>query len=214
MLSKFKEALSSFFKPVAGMLLRFGVTPNHITITGFIASILSAMFIVGGRLDLLVLLGEGNRLITASILILASGLCDLLDGLVARLGGLVTAFGGFFDSVLDRYAEVIFLISLICMGYCSLLWGVIALSGSLLVSYARARGEAAGVSKMGIGIAERPERLLILGGATFLQGALFNNAITLPLIDFAVILIAVISHLTVLQRGYYAWRHLTEKHRS
>ncbi|MEM2573963.1 MAG: CDP-alcohol phosphatidyltransferase family protein, partial [Candidatus Jordarchaeales archaeon] len=138
MLGRLKELLTAFFNPVAFFLIRLGITPNIVTVLGLLLSVFSALFIVGGRLDPLFHVDEANRLVIASILLLSSGFCDLLDGLVARMGSMVTAFGGFFDSILDRYSEVVFLVTLIYMNYCSALWGLLALSGSLLVSYERA----------------------------------------------------------------------------
>jgi len=214
MLGRLKELLTSFFNPVAFSLIRLGVTPNTITVLGFILSVISAFFIVGGRLDMLFYIDEASRLIIASILLLSSGLCDLLDGLVARMGSMMTTFGGFLDSVLDRYSEVVFLAALIYMNYCSVLWGLLALSGSLLVSYARARGEVAGLSGVGVGLAERPERLLILGVAVFLQGLLrFNAFASYYVIEIAIIIVALLSHFTVLQRVYYVWLHLKKAKR-
>lgn len=209
MLGRLKELLTAFFNPIAFFLVRLGVTPNVVTVLGLLLSVFSALFIVGGRLDPLFRVDEANRLIIASILLLSSGLCDLLDGLVARMGSMVTVFGGFFDSILDRYSETVFLVTLIYMNYCSVLWGLLALSGSLLVSYARARGEVAGLSGVGVGLAERPERLLLLSGAVLLQGFLLHNSFaSYYVIEVAVIVVALLSHFTVLQRGYYAWTHL------
>lgn len=210
MLGKIKKLVTSLFNPFALFLIRLGVTPNCITTLGFLLSVFSAAFILGGRLDVLFHINESVRLATAAILLLFSGFCDLLDGLVARLGSMVTPFGGFFDSVLDRYSEVFFIVALILAGYCSTLWGLLALSGSLLVSYARAKCEAAGLPGVGVGIAERPERLLILGGATFIQGLSYSGKLAFSpyIIEVAVIIVAVLSHITVLQRGYYAWSHL------
>ena len=86
---------------------------------------------------------------------LISGLFDALDGAIARIYGEATKFGGFFDSVLDRYADAVVLSGIIVGGLTNLIWGLAALFGSLLVSYARARAEAAGVKMESVGLAER-----------------------------------------------------------
>ncbi len=212
MLGRLKEIITASFNPIAIFLIRLGLTPNIITAIGFLFSILSALFIAGGRLDPLFQISEFKRLIIASFLLLSSGFCDLLDGLVARLGSMASPFGGFLDSVLDRYSEVAFLISLIFMNYCSVTWGTLALSGSLLVSYARARSEVSGVTEIGVGLAERPERLLLLGGATLLQGIINLAHPRFYIIEGAIIIVALLSHLTVLQRGYHAWINLSRKY--
>ena len=81
---------------------------------------------------------------------LTSGLFDALDGAIARTYGEVTKFGGFFDSLLDRYADAVVLCGIMLGGLTELYWGLAALIGSLLVSYSRARAEAAGI-KMAVG---------------------------------------------------------------
>ncbi|WXG40576.1 MAG: CDP-alcohol phosphatidyltransferase family protein [Candidatus Freyarchaeum deiterrae] len=215
MLGKFKEALSKLFLPVADGAVRIGLTPNRISILGFLFSIIGGVLIAGNLIYPVDLIGEGWRLILTSITIFGVGFCDLLDGLVARSKGMVTSFGGFLDSVLDRYTEVFFFAALIIAGYCNTIWGIIALVGALLVSYARARAEAAGLKNLGIGLAERPERLVILGVAILIQGVLFVTS-TLPtqqpIIYWAIIILAILTHFTVLQRFYYAFKRLPKKY--
>jgi archaetidylinositol phosphate synthase len=128
---------------------------------------------------------------------LASGFCDALDGALARLYGEATAFGGFLDSLLDRYADAVIFCGIILGELCDFFWGLAALTGSLLVSYARARAEAAGVKMETVGIAERAERLIILAVASLLSVA------WLKALSLGVIVLAVITNLTVLQRVIY-----------
>jgi archaetidylinositol phosphate synthase len=211
LLGKFKEALSKLFLPVAGGAVRIGLTPNRISVLGFIFSIIGSVFILGNLIYPVDLIGEGWRLILTSITIFGMGFCDLLDGLVARSSGMITSFGGFLDSVLDRYTEVFLFAALIIAGYCHPIWGIITLVGALLVSYARARAEAAGLKNLGIGIAERPERLVILAVAIFIQGVIFVTS-AFPaqqsIIYWAIIILAFLTHITVLQRFYYAFKRL------
>ena len=120
-------------------------------------------------------------------------------------------FGGFLDSVLDRYTEVFIFAAIIIAGYCHPVWGIVTLAGALLVSYARSRAESAGLKNLGIGLAERPERLAILGIVIFIQGVLVLTSVFPPqqqLIYWAIILLAFLTHFTVLQRFYYAFRRL------
>ena len=84
-------------------------------------------------------------------------------------------------------------------------WGLAALIGSIMVSYSRARAEAAGVTMESVGIAERAERMLILAAASF--AAFF----WLPLLNWGIVILAVLSNLTVLQRGLHAYRWLKKK---
>ncbi len=157
-----------------------------------------------------------GELLFAVLLLLLSGFVDALDGAVARVQGKVTPFGGVFDSICDRYSDAIVIFGVILGGWCSPFWGILALIGSLLVSYSRARAEAAGVSQLGVGIAERPERLIILMVMTIFQYLTSLGFIPAPLsffeitlwLEYGIILIAVLAHITVVQRTVSAYRAL------
>jgi len=211
LLGKFKEVLTKIFVPLVNIAVKLRLTPNRISILGFLFSIIGSILIVGNLVYPVNLLDEGWRLILASVMIFVMGFCDLLDGLVARSTGTITVFGGFLDSVLDRYTEVFIFAAIIIAGYCHPVWGIVTLAGALLVSYARSRAESAGLKNLGIGLAERPERLAILGIVIFIQGVLVLTSVFPPqqqLIYWAIILLAFLTHFTVLQRFYYAFRRL------
>jgi archaetidylinositol phosphate synthase len=133
-----------------------------------------------------------------------SGFCDALDGVIARLYQQASPFGGFLDSVLDRYADATVYMGIIFSGLCSPFWGVVALTSSLLVSYTRARAEALQIRMESVGLAERPERLIILSIASV--AAFFYR----PEVDVnvGIIVIAVLATFTVLQRSFYTYRKL------
>jgi archaetidylinositol phosphate synthase len=116
-----------------------------------------------------------------------------------------TSFGGFLDSLLDRYADAIVFSGIIIGGLCDVSWGLAALAGSLLVSYSRARAEAAGIKMESVGLAERAERMLILAAVT--AAALF----WLPSLRWGIILLAILSNFTVLQRGLHVYRWLKKE---
>ena len=125
----------------------------------------------------------------AVVFLLASGFCDTLDGIVARTFGQTTVFGGFFDSVLDRYADAAVYAAIIIAGLCN---GanlgrsrrLAALSGSILVSYTRARAEAVGIKMESVGFAERAERMLILAVVSIIAFC------WLPALDYGIIVIS------------------------
>jgi archaetidylinositol phosphate synthase len=175
-----------------------GLTPNQISAIGIIFAVFSALAYWKWHLHILLS-------ILAPLLLLASGFCDALDGALARLYAKTTAFGGFLDSLLDRYADAIIFCGIILGGLCNLFWGLAALIGSLLVSYARARAEAAGVKMETVGIAERAERLVILAIASFLSIAWLET------LSWGVIVLAILTNLTVLQRVIYFHRAYKQK---
>lgn len=152
-------------------------------------------------------------LLLATVFLLASGFCDTLDGIVARTFGEVSVFGGFFDSVLDRYADAVVYAAIIIAGlsnaawgfFLGPIWGFAALAGSLLVSYSRARAEAAGIKMESVGFAERAERMLILAVVSIV------GFFWLPALGYGVALLAVLANFTVIQRALYVYRKLKKE---
>jgi archaetidylinositol phosphate synthase len=173
------------------------LSPNTLTVIGLAVSIVTAMIFARGY----VVLG--------GVFILVSGIFDVLDGAVARASNRMTAFGAVLDSVCDRYADAIIFVGIIygllsgkIMSYSPFsvpdwLWCSLALIGSYLVSYTRARSEAAGARSMDIGFAERPERMILLVLGAF-------TGYLLP----AIALIVILTHITSLQRLIQAERSL------
>jgi CDP-diacylglycerol--glycerol-3-phosphate 3-phosphatidyltransferase len=107
----------------------------------------------------------------AAWLVLLGGAADIFDGRIARARGIVSDAGAFLDSTLDRFAET-FAYAGLAVWYRTTAWEVLmvalALGGSLLVSYARARGEGLGVHYKG-GLMQRAERLVLLALASLLD---------------------------------------------
>ncbi len=175
------KPLSTARDRLARALVHLGVTPNALTYSGLILSAGAGMLFMQGAFRL------------AGVIVLFAGACDVLDGAVAREGELLTRLGQFLDSSLDRYADALVLGGIIChyaliqdlalMGA-----AVSALVGSLLVSYMRGRAESL-IDSCKVGFWERPERCVLL-----MVGALLHRVAP------AVWLLAVLTHVTVLQR--------------
>ncbi|MEM3090493.1 MAG: CDP-alcohol phosphatidyltransferase family protein, partial [Candidatus Bathyarchaeia archaeon] len=145
MLTKLKAKVQSAIKTQAKAANKLGLTPNIISAIGIILALFSAIAYTNGRQTVMLAL--------AVVLLLLSGYCDILDGTLARLCQKATPFGGFLDSLLDRYADSAVYVGIILGGLCSVLWGLVALIGSLLVSYSRARAEAASIKMEAVGLA-------------------------------------------------------------
>jgi archaetidylinositol phosphate synthase len=200
MLTKLKQRVQQALTVEAKAAHKIGLTPNAISGVGIVLAFLSAVAYWEWQTNIFYLL-------VATSLLLLSGFCDALDGVVARLYEQASAFGGFLDSLLDRYADAAVYLGIIVSGLCHVLWGLIALSGSLLVSYSRARAEAAGIEMESTGLAERAERIIILAAASI--AAVFWQPTTA--MNIGVILLAILSNLTVLQRSLYVYGKLKKK---
>ncbi|HSQ53500.1 MAG TPA: archaetidylinositol phosphate synthase [Acidobacteriota bacterium] len=189
-MTKFKQRAQWQLTSVAESLHNLGLTPNHVSILGIVLAVLSAITYWQWKFD-------SFLLILAPLLMLASGLLDALDGALARQYGEATKFGGFFDSLLDRYADSIILCGIILGELTEVSWGLAALIGSLLVSYARSRAEAAGVKMESVGLFERAERIVLLAVVSFI------SYVWLDALSWGVLLLAVLTNLTVIQRAVY-----------
>ena len=177
--------------PVAGLVNRTGISPNGITVIGFLLMVGVGLVLSQGYLRL------------AGVLLIVAALFDALDGALARLQDRVTPFGAFFDSTMDRYAEAaVFLGVLVYFlkqgASTEVILTYIAIIGSLMVSYTRARGEGLGVSIRG-GLLSRLERMVIL--VLFL---LLNQ------LAIALWILAPLTNLTALQRIWLTWRAMRE----
>jgi CDP-diacylglycerol--glycerol-3-phosphate 3-phosphatidyltransferase len=178
---------------VRNRLIESRLTPNTISLTGFVLNVLAAV-LVWERLFFL----GGVAFVVGSIM-------DTLDGRYSRMSGKGTPFGAFLDSTLDRIEEGIVLTAV--AGYFALHDNrvaaaavVVAVLASLMVSYTRARAEALGV-ECKVGIATRPVRVVILSiGLIFARGASLGN---FELLQPAVYVLAALSVITVAQRIWH-----------
>jgi len=163
------------------------IHPNVLTFLGLVINMAAAALLAVGRFRL------------AGAVIIGAGLFDMVDGRVARETNRVTRFGGFFDSVLDRYSDLALLVGLL-VWYGSInrpfyvVLTAIAMTGSVMVSYTRARAENT-IPTCRVGFMERPERVvLVIIGALFLHMAQ------------VLWVIAVLSNLTVVHRMIFTWQ--------
>jgi CDP-diacylglycerol--glycerol-3-phosphate 3-phosphatidyltransferase len=184
--------------PLVRGLLRVGVTPNAITTFGALVIVASSVAYGTGWVRL------------GGWLILASGIIDTLDGQVARLGAQTTRFGAFYDSTLDRIGDgacfigiAAFLLTAPDVRWrtAAVLLCFVGVLTALVVSYMRARAEGLGL-ECKVGIAQRAERILLLGLPTALAGAGRGGVILTAIVA----VLTLLSVITVGQRFAYVHR--------
>ncbi|MBC8032971.1 MAG: CDP-alcohol phosphatidyltransferase family protein [Chitinophagaceae bacterium] len=224
-----QQVIYKIIHPVVRSFIKIGLTPNVVTITGLFLNIGVAIIFVKGA-------EEGNRgdftyVGWAGALVLFAGVFDMLDGQVARLGNMSSTFGALFDSVLDRYSEMVMFLGicyyLVAHDYFfSSLFAFIALIGSVMVSYTRARSEGLGVENKG-GLMQRPERVVLVGvsaiacGITasiiggdyklFVPGLSFHVFETMSVFTIPLTVMAVLTNITAIRRLLDAKKYLDEK---
>jgi CDP-diacylglycerol--glycerol-3-phosphate 3-phosphatidyltransferase len=174
--------------PIVLPLARLGVSPNHITALGF-----------AGNVGAAALAARGEFLFAGIVMLIASAL-DLLDGALARATDRASSSGAIFDSVLDRLSEAAVLAGL-AFYYAGrgereeIILCFAALTGSLLVSYIRARAQGEGFD-LRDGWFTRAERVILLSGGLIISQ-----------VRIALWVLAVMANLTALQRLYVSLDH-------
>jgi CDP-diacylglycerol--glycerol-3-phosphate 3-phosphatidyltransferase len=189
MLTDILRARTAFIlDPIVTVLARTGVSPNFLTAMGMVAHLVPAW-----------LISQGNMQLAALALLFIAPL-DALDGALSRKIGLKQGnFGAFLDSTSDRLAEIILFIGFIVTfgrqgDTVMLVASYLAITGSLMVSYARARAEA--LNRSGnVGILSRVERYVVLTFFLFIDQP-----------RIGVLLVAVLAYVTVAQRGLHIWQ--------
>jgi CDP-diacylglycerol--glycerol-3-phosphate 3-phosphatidyltransferase len=184
----FKSGARAAFDPLGRALVRAGVSPDAVTLVGTAGVVAASVgFVTRGHL------------VAATVVITACALLDVLDGSMARALGRSTRFGALLDSSMDRVADG-------ALFGCLFWWfmvsdqhvvagaALVCLVGAQLVSYVKARAEGLGL-RCDVGIAERMERLILIGIGALLTG--FGVSWGLPVITW---LLAVLTVITVVQR--------------
>ena len=179
------------------------ISPNVLTFIGLIINVGAALLFGFASAD------NNQPLLfrLAALVIIGAGIFDMVDGRVARATNQVTDFGGFFDSVVDRYSDVVLFFGLLVYyarahRFFYVVLVAFVMTSSLMVSYTRARAECM-IEKCKVGFMERPERIVLV-----IIGAMFNRMAPVLWV------LAVLSTITVIHRIQYAYQQTTLKVRT
>jgi phosphatidylinositol phosphate synthase len=189
-----RAGLARVVDPVARALLRVGVSPNAVTVAG-------SLGVVAGS----VAFAARGQLLAAIVVVTICALTDLLDGTMARLRGSTSRWGGLLDSTMDRISDSAVLASL---AYWLATTGqrrpavaaLLCLVTGHLVSYVKARAEGLGFTA-NVGIAERAERLIIIGIGGLLTGLGLD-----PALEVAMWVLLALVLVTIGQRLAHVYR--------
>ncbi len=184
-------------KCIIHLLIKLGVSPNLMTLTGLLGAAISAYMVSRGEL------------LIGGITLLVASLFDMLDGALARAANRVTEFGALFDSVIDRLSEMVLLIGLMIYyldksSYEGVIVVYLAFGTSLMVSYLRARAGGMGID-CEVGIMTRPERIVVLS-----VGLVIGQWFEIAIIIFLGI-ITLFSFITCGQRMMHISKELTKR---
>ena len=216
--TRLQKGIYVVIDPFVKLLIKMGLTPNAVTTIGFVLNVgVTVIFIAGvERANR----GDLSYVGWAGALILFAGLFDMLDGQVARLGNMGSTFGALYDSVLDRYSELVmfFGICYYLVGhhyFLSSIFAFVAMIGSMMVSYTRARAEGLGIECKD-GLMQRPERIITIGVAAiacgitshymggdhkwYIKGISFHIVETMSIFTIPIALMAVMTNATAIKR--------------
>ncbi|MGH3451898.1 MAG: phosphatidylinositol phosphate synthase [Haloechinothrix sp.] len=200
MLNVFARAsVSRVVDPIGAALVRWGLTPNAMTVIGTVGAIVGA----------LVFFPRG-MLLAGTFAVWGFAMLDMLDGAMARATGKGTPFGALLDSTCDRltdgavFAAIAWWCFVIDDNRTAAAAALLCLVLAQVISYIKARAEASGLKADG-GLIERPERLIIALAGTGLQG--FGIA---HMVEISLWLLAALSVLTLVQRTLCATRSARE----
>jgi CDP-diacylglycerol--glycerol-3-phosphate 3-phosphatidyltransferase len=216
-------------QPLVNALVKTGVSPNTITTFGLLLNIVATIiFIAGAELGSR---GDLEYVGWGGFVILFAGLFDMLDGQVARAGKKSSQFGALYDSVLDRYSELIMFLGicyyLVAHSYfMSSIIAFLAMIGSIMVSYVRARAEGLGIP-CSVGLMQRPERIVLVGTSALACGIAsvyiggdfkldisllpFHVFETISIFAIPLLLVAVLANYTAIDRLNYCYRIMKVK---
>ena len=194
-----ERAVLGGLAPITDWLVRAGVHPNTITTIGFVVTCLAGLAF------------DKDHVRIAGLLVLLGGIFDIFDGRVARASGLASVFGSFYDSTLDRISEIVVFLGVLSLyndtfvprGDVLMIYAVtLAMTGSLMISYTRARAEALGLDCK-VGLMQRPERIVLVGLVSLFFGLAWDGLA----LKIVFVLMAVLTNFTALQRIVWVYRH-------
>jgi archaetidylinositol phosphate synthase len=189
------------------------VSPNTITAYAFLCAMFAGAFFFLHE-------PESMRpvfLFAALVFLSLNALLDALDGRVAKLWGKESKRGDFLDHLLDRYADIFIIGGIALSPYCDVFLGFFALLGVLMTRYVGTQAEATGTGRIYAGLMGRADRLVVLMVAVILQMVFVALGILrigvegyfeLTVMEYTMIVIAVLGHATAVQRALLAFRRI------
>lgn len=202
-LDSLRPYAEQILKPLANLLSRAGVTPDA-------TSVLSLIFAAGAGVLYTISCGDRTLALAAGVLVLLNGIADAMDGEIARIAGTAGIRGDFLDHVIDRYADVFIICGIFFGEYIDWRIGVAAIVGTLLTSYLGTQAQAVGLGRHYGGILGRADRLVLIMLASLLYFLYPYEIYGASSLGWSIVLIAVASNLTTLQRFVHIWKELSE----
>ncbi len=192
---------SKVIEPLADFFVRYEVSPDTVSIASLICAFFAGLSFYYSSVS-------REFVLLAGILVILNSIFDALDGVIARKSNRATPRGDFLDHVIDRYSDVFIICSIFFAGYVPWQIGVAAIVGVQLTSYLGTQAQALSLGRYYGGIMGRADRLVVIILAALGNFAFSASVAGFSILGWAVILIAVTSHITAVQRILYIWKRL------
>jgi len=198
-LDAFRNKISPIIDPLAIRLYKFGFRPNQLSGGSLISAVIAGFSFYLNFLPLAVIATASNALF------------DGLDGPLARISDSASRRGDLVDHVIDRYSDIFIIGGIFFGGFVSWQIGIIALVGILMTSYLGTQAQALGIGRNYGGMLGRADRLVIIFIVGVLNIIYPAKIVWFPLLGWMMVVFAVISNFTALQRFHAALHELNSK---
>lgn len=192
-LDSYRTQAKVYMDPVVAIAIRFGITPNTLTIAALLASA------AAGVLFFL------QVQIAAILAVLANAVFDALDGAVARELKIQSLRGDFLDHAVDRYADIFIITGIFAGGLVCWQVGVFALTGVLMSSYLGTQAQAVGVGRYYGGILGRADRLVLIVIVGIVGVLIPAGIFGVTFMTYLLLCFGIFGHITAFQRFAFVW---------
>jgi archaetidylinositol phosphate synthase len=200
-LDRLRPLADRAIEPFVDVAARAGLTPDGVSVLAMaVASAAGLSFFLAGEQPILYAGG--------AVLVFLNGWLDVLDGALARRLSVDSSAGDLLDHVLDRYADIVILVGL-AGGIDRYALGLAAVTGVLMTSYLGTQAQAVGLDRVYGGVMGRADRLALIGLVAAATAVVGRPVRGLTLAGWLLVALALVGHLTALQRFYHAMRVLS-----
>jgi phosphatidylglycerophosphate synthase len=200
-LEKFRPLTAVYVEAAAKRFAAAGFTPNQVSFLSLICSLLAGIgYYYTPKIPLWA--------ICAVVFVFLNSFFDALDGSMARSAGKACKKGDFLDHVIDRYADMFIIGGIFFGGHVDWRIGVLALVGVLLTSYLGTQAQALGIGRFYGGLMGRADRLVLIMIASLAYAAYPAEVFGYTILGWCVVVLALASHITALQRIHSIWNRL------
>ena len=202
-LDRLRPLAEQVMEPFVTAADRVGLTPDGVSILAFGFAVAAGLTYALAGQPVGAWEPDPRLYLLGAAFVFLNGWLDLMDGALARRQGTDSRVGDLLDHVFDRYADVVVVAGL-AGGTGAYLLGFLAVTGVLMTSYLGTQAQAVGLERVYGGVVGRADRLAIIGATTAVAAFLPAPLYGLTAVGWLLVFLAVVGHLTALQRFYYS----------